>query len=204
MWQMYETNQNRPISQISQCHYCDVIMDTMASQITSLTIVYLTVYSSQIIENIKAPRHWPLCVGNSPLTGEFPTQMASNTENVSIWWRHHGTCPMSYNTPLRTEIRPKFAGLYFKMYSSDHSNTVVTYVKISLWSRTYILNWSNPNFGRISNFIEISLVGWAPGLLGLTEDIFFLPPPKRTMGCLFWAFGKKINLCYNKTIDLFY
>ena len=26
-------------------HYCDVIMDTMASQITSLTIVYLTVYS---------------------------------------------------------------------------------------------------------------------------------------------------------------
>ena len=32
-----------------------------------------------------------LCVGNSPGTGEFPTQMASNTENVSIWWRHHGT-----------------------------------------------------------------------------------------------------------------
>ena len=26
-------------------HYCDVIMDTMNSQITSLTIVYLTVYS---------------------------------------------------------------------------------------------------------------------------------------------------------------
>ena len=30
-----------------------------------------------------------LCVGNSPVTGEFPAQMASNTENVSIWWRHH-------------------------------------------------------------------------------------------------------------------
>ena len=30
-----------------------------------------------------------LCVGNSPVTGEFPTQRASNTENVSIWWRHH-------------------------------------------------------------------------------------------------------------------
>ena len=24
------------------------------------------------------------------MTGEFPTQMASNAENVSIWWRHHG------------------------------------------------------------------------------------------------------------------
>ena len=30
-----------------------------------------------------------LCEGNSPVTGEFPAQTASNTENVSIWWRHH-------------------------------------------------------------------------------------------------------------------
>ena len=30
-----------------------------------------------------------LCAGNSPGTGEFPTQMASNVENVSIWWRNH-------------------------------------------------------------------------------------------------------------------
>ena len=32
-----------------------------------------------------------LCAGNSPVTGEFPAQSASNEENVSIWWRHHGT-----------------------------------------------------------------------------------------------------------------
>ena len=30
-----------------------------------------------------------LCAGNSPGTGEFPAQMASNAENVSIGWRHH-------------------------------------------------------------------------------------------------------------------
>ena len=30
-----------------------------------------------------------LCEGNSPGTGEFPAQMASNAESVSIWWRHH-------------------------------------------------------------------------------------------------------------------
>ena len=30
-----------------------------------------------------------LCVGNSPGTGDFPAQMASNAENVSIEWRHH-------------------------------------------------------------------------------------------------------------------
>ena len=33
-----------------------------------------------------------LCVWNSPGTGEFPTQMASDAENVSIWWRHHDHC----------------------------------------------------------------------------------------------------------------
>ena len=30
-----------------------------------------------------------LCAGNSPVAGEFRAQMASNAENVSIWWRHH-------------------------------------------------------------------------------------------------------------------
>ena len=30
-----------------------------------------------------------LCAGNSPGTSEFPSQMASNEENVTIWWRHH-------------------------------------------------------------------------------------------------------------------
>ena len=37
---------------------------------------------TQIKENIKATRHWPL-------GGEFPAQRASYAENVSIWWRHH-------------------------------------------------------------------------------------------------------------------
>ena len=30
-----------------------------------------------------------LCAENSPVTGEFPTQRASNAENGSTWWRHH-------------------------------------------------------------------------------------------------------------------
>ena len=40
-----------------------------------------------------------LCGGNSPVTGEFPAQMASNAENVSIWWRHHGV-----HSSWRTDI----------------------------------------------------------------------------------------------------
>ena len=30
-----------------------------------------------------------LCAGNSPVTGEFPAQITSDVDNVSIWWRHH-------------------------------------------------------------------------------------------------------------------
>ena len=30
-----------------------------------------------------------LCEGNSPGTGEFPAQRASNAEKISNWWRHH-------------------------------------------------------------------------------------------------------------------
>ena len=64
----------------------DAIMSTMASQITSLTIVYSTVYSRRRSKL----RATGLCERNSPVTGEFPAQRASNAENVSIWWRHHG------------------------------------------------------------------------------------------------------------------
>ena len=53
----------------------------------------------QIKENIKAPRHWPLW-GNSPVAGEFPSQMANNAQNVSIWWRHHDN-PFIYFNPLK-------------------------------------------------------------------------------------------------------
>ena len=63
-------------------------MTTVASRITSLAVVYLIIYQTQMKENIKAPRHWPLC-GEFTGTGEFPAQRASNAENVSIWWRHH-------------------------------------------------------------------------------------------------------------------
>ena len=70
-------------------HYNDVIMIVMASQITSLKIVYSTVYSStDQKKNINAPRHCPLW-GFSPVSGEFPTQRVSNSKNISIWWRHH-------------------------------------------------------------------------------------------------------------------
>ena len=71
-------------------HYGDVMMSAMASQITSLTIVYSTFYSRRRSKKTSKLRVTGLCEGNSPVTGEFPAQRASNAENVSVWWRHHG------------------------------------------------------------------------------------------------------------------
>ena len=64
-------------------------MNTMASQITSLTIIYSTVYLFLSKKTSKLCVTG-LCAGNSPVTGEFPGQRASNAENVSIWLRRHG------------------------------------------------------------------------------------------------------------------
>ena len=60
--------------------------------------------------------------------------------------------------------------LWFEIYSTDHNEILHTsrqlycrdVWKISLWSVQHILNQSTPNFDRISNSIEIPLVGLAP------------------------------------------
>ena len=70
-------------------HYNDVIMSVMASQITSLTISYLNVYSSADQRKHQSVASLAFVRGNSPVTGEFRAQRASNAETVSIWWRHH-------------------------------------------------------------------------------------------------------------------
>ena len=62
-------------------------MGTVASQITKLTIVYSTVYSYK--RNTQKLRVTGLSAGNSPVTGEFPAQMAGYAEMFPFWWRHY-------------------------------------------------------------------------------------------------------------------
>ena len=69
--------------------YSDVIMSTMASQITSLTIVYSTVYSgadqrknrsSVSLAFMREIHRWPVI---------FFRIKGHNADNISIWRRHH-------------------------------------------------------------------------------------------------------------------
>ena len=52
-----------------------------------------------------------LCAGNSLVTSEFPAQRASNGENVSIWWRHHGAV---YNSAHLSYLNKKRKVIYLK------------------------------------------------------------------------------------------
>ena len=70
---------------ISHAHCSNVIMGSIGLK-SPASRWFTQPFIQQITENIKAPRHWPLCW---EFTGEFPAQMASNAENVYIWWRHH-------------------------------------------------------------------------------------------------------------------
>ena len=55
-------------------------MRAMASQITSLTTVYSAVYSRRRSKKTSKHRVTDLYVRDSSMTGEFPAQMASNTD----------------------------------------------------------------------------------------------------------------------------
>ena len=59
-------------------HYSDVIMSAKASQITSLMIVDPTVYSGANQRKHQSSASLAFVEGNSPVTGEFPAQRASN------------------------------------------------------------------------------------------------------------------------------
>ena len=95
-------------------HYADVILGTMASQITSLTTVYSTVYSGADQRKHRSSASLAF------VRGIHRRQMASNAENVSIWWRQY--VQLAYVNVLKTmpsEI-PLLIWMNFPAWKSDH------------------------------------------------------------------------------------
>ena len=79
---------------IVQCHYSDVTLSVLVSQITGDSTVCLSVCLHEYQRKHNIPcygpfvrqiRQWLV----SPVTGVFPSQRASFVGIVSIWWRHH-------------------------------------------------------------------------------------------------------------------
>ena len=88
-----------------------------------------------------------LCVGNSPVTGEFPAQMASNADNAFIWWCHHEVwSPVwtyqsftwtrgTYGTDLRTVIS-YFSDWCRKLHSSECNINFMRFVWIKVFAKS--------------------------------------------------------------------
>ena len=93
-----------------------------------------------------------LCAGNSPGNGEFSAQMASNAENVSIWWRHHGyhhfdqQCTLQCHIPVCKNYR-----LRFKLHHTSD--------RMMLTTRDDVIKWKHfPRFWPFLRGIHRSLV----------------------------------------------
>ena len=160
-WHLYNT-----ASQVLwKMHYSDVIMGAIASQITSLTIVYSTVYSS-----VDQTKHKSLRAGNSPVTDEFPAQMASNAENVSIWWRHHGIGYMikTYRVTLmdHSETRYKIFQQLRRLTDRHILTSILTHLQyhwpeiVEMTIQIRANNWSFhlPQLTLVATFAMLSLI----------------------------------------------
>ena len=103
------------ITQRRNIHYCDVIMDTMASQITSLAIVYSTVYSdadkrkhqsSVSLAFVWGIHRWPV---NSPhkwqLTRKmFPFDFVIMLKYSNKIWKHQSAEILSVSIEYRKHL----------------------------------------------------------------------------------------------------
>ena len=73
-----------------------------------------------------------ICTGNSPGTGEFPAQMASNEENVSIWRRHHESGHFALKVwwlSADTAYPSKLGSIYICIYIYN----IHTYIYINIY-----------------------------------------------------------------------
>ena len=111
-------------------------MSAMTYQITSVSLVYSTVCSGSDKKNTPKLRVSGLCEGNSPVTGEFPTQRASNAQNDSIWWRHH-------------VIQHSWS------WSRNTSREICLYHDSPIWYQQWRVKGTS--MGKISNMLAISL-----------------------------------------------
>ena len=128
---------------VSVMHYSDVIMSAMASQITEVSVVYSTVCSG-------ADQRKHLSSA-SLVTGEFPAQLASNAENGSIWWRHHGSSAPHLKEILRGMSTIPIFKILTKTVETSAADCCTLYCSDNTYPRIDINYISIRNVGSMSN-----------------------------------------------------
>ena len=77
-----------------------------------------------------------LCVENSPVTSEFPAQMPSNAENVSIWWRHHDFEYLILRAQYKTAVTANV--LELMQFCAKPSIYLYAYIYMNIYICRYI------------------------------------------------------------------
>ena len=106
-------------------HYSDVILGTIASVITSLTIVYSTVYSGADQRKHQSSASLVLVRGFLRWPVNSPHKRVSNAENVSIRWRHHAD-----NHHLKVEK---------KLICSHYNSDTAIVAKFCTWHHSFVV-----------------------------------------------------------------
>ena len=96
-------------------HCCDVIMGVSNHQPNDCLLSRSSRCRSKKTSKLRVTG---LCAGTSLVTGEFPTQIASNGGNVSIWWRHRG-----YILDLRNSIINVVCKVYLLRLQCVHQSS---------------------------------------------------------------------------------
>ena len=105
-------------------------MSTMASQITSVSMVCSTICWGAHQRKHQNYASLTFCEGNPLVTGGIPLQKASNAENVSIWWCHHALGPPYSRYDL--SIDWCMEGVSSSVINDDPSE-LIRFEKTSIW-----------------------------------------------------------------------
>ena len=143
-------------------HYIDVIMGATVSNHQSHDCLLNRVFGHRWNKTSKL-RVTGLSVGNIPVTGEFPAQMASNAENGSNSWRHHIKIYMNLTLIGRHHIQKD------KEYTLNEAWSV-KYIKASTKCvNTCQKSWiALQTFVRSNHYIDVIMTTVASQITSLT------------------------------------
>ena len=85
-------------------------------------------FLNRLFRHTSKHRVTDLCAWNSPVTGEFPAQRASNAENVSIWWRHH--IDVFFDLRLNNDLANHTDADHLRHHCAYYDFTVMAHVTV--------------------------------------------------------------------------
>ena len=183
-----------PVScqEIAGYHYNDVIMGAIASEITSLAIVYSIVYSDANQKNIKAPRHWPLC-------GEFTGDRWIPRTNGQL----RGKCFHLMTSSWYTTYTKGTIEINLNPYDCDHNIYTEVYKLVALALTVcdiyQVISYLIKAERRVSKLTIPSLVEIIACHLGRHQKHYL----NQCWNIVNWTLGKKLQWNLNRNLYIF-